>query len=484
MVGARAGNAVVTASHPDARTDFLALSRALEDTYRSYLRATFHFRDPALRQSFDHALRDDRLAQGPYVEAIPPFEKHDTLDAVARARASLDLDERTVRALRGDRALYAHQAEAIARIASGRNVVVATGTGSGKTEAFLYPILLHLYRESLRGQRAAGIRALVLYPMNALANDQRDRLREIDRALVDANAPFRFTFGQYIGETPHDDRDSMAATTKKNASPNELVLRTEMQRAPPDILLTNYSMLEYLLLRPADSQLFDNGNGRWWSFIVLDEAHQYRGAKGIEMAMLLRRLKERIRAGGRQGEIRCIATSATLGGPDERARIAAFAADLFGEPFDEDDVIQPIVRNASWNGSRRLDPDDYLRLEEAYDRQELRAAQLGQILMDDERAARLANDIRAAPCTLEQLASTHVPELALAEAAAVVSRLLRLLTAAIDGSCDRLKGPSSPRTPRRASYSTAAADRPQPSKWRFAANAVSTTSPAGASPAS
>ncbi|MBA7581182.1 hypothetical protein ES708_23084 [subsurface metagenome] len=195
-----------------------------------------------------------------------------------------------------------------------RNVVVATGTASGKTEAFLYPILLHLYQEFQAGQLEHGARALILYPMNALANDQRERLGEISERFHDAGSLFKFTFGQYIGETPEDENDSRRHARDHIASrlPGEIVLRKEMRDNPPHILLTNYSMLEYLLIRPDDSPLFDNGRARWWTFLVLDEAHQYRGSKGIEMGMLLRRLKRRLREGGRTGPFQCIATSATI----------------------------------------------------------------------------------------------------------------------------------------------------------------------------
>ena len=100
---------------------------------------------------------------------------------------------------------------------------------------------------------------------------------------------------------------------KKEAYPGEIVFREEMRKNPPHILLTNYSMLEYLLIRPEDSALFDSGAGTHWQFIILDEAHQYRGTKGMEMAMLIRRLKQRIREGGREERpFRCIATSATI----------------------------------------------------------------------------------------------------------------------------------------------------------------------------
>src|SRR4030043_2428337 len=115
-----------------------------------------------------------------------------------------------------------------------------------------------------------------------------------------------------------------------NRLSGELVLRSEMRREPPQLPLPNYSMLEYLLLRPKDSPLFDNGRARWWTFLGLDEAHQYRGSRGIEMAMLLRRLKQRLREGGRSEPFRCIATSATLvGGEGDKAAVGKFASDLF-----------------------------------------------------------------------------------------------------------------------------------------------------------
>ena len=128
------------------------------------------------------------------------------------------------------------------------------------------------------------------------------------RELENTKSKFSFTFGQYIGETPEDENDSHRHAQDHIAErlPGELVLRKEMRKNPPHILLTNYSMLEYLLIRPDDSPLFDNGRALWWNFIILDEAHQYRGAKGIEMGMLIRRLKSRLKEGGRSKPIRPI----------------------------------------------------------------------------------------------------------------------------------------------------------------------------------
>ena len=245
-----------------------------------------------------------------------------------------------------DRRLYVHQERAIrATHIDALNVVVATGTASGKTESFLYPILFELYRQHLAGElEQPGVRAMILYPMNALANDQRERLGTICSKLREAQSPFRPTFGQYIGQTPENARDRWRNADARVASrlPGEMVFRDEMRDSPPHILLTNYSMLEYLLIRPYDSPLFDDGRGRHWQFVVLDEAHQYRGARGMEMGMLIRRLKHRLRDGGRAGPFRCIATSATITshqGDEDRQAVAEFAAELFGEPFSTPAII-------------------------------------------------------------------------------------------------------------------------------------------------
>ena len=342
--------------------DAFALSREIVARYRRYLWTTFSFRDAALQASFERALNRWPLSRGPFVEATPPFRRGRTPRELFSALLDPPPDEGFVQALYGDRPLYQHQEEAIQKVWEGQNVIVATGTGSGKTEAFLYPILLHLYREYQQGQLGPGVRALVLYPMNALAHDQRARLGTLCQRLETFGSPFRFTFGQYIGETPEDERD--AHRRHRERLPGELIFRREMRETPPHILLTNYSMLEYLLLRPDDSPLFDRGRARWWTFLVLDEAHQYRGTRGTEMALLLRRLKHRLRQGGCQGAFRCVATSATLlQGEKDREAVARFATELFGEPFSPEGVVLS-VREAIPEPEEgfSLAVDDYERL--------------------------------------------------------------------------------------------------------------------------
>lgn len=313
--------------------------------YEAYLKTSFFFRDPELRASFQTALRKEgSLLKGPYPEKARGFKTGLNARTLAHEYFSGDSEGLTPALI--DRPLYTHQERAIrAMHTEDRNVVVATGTASGKTESFLYPILFELYRQHLSSKLGEpGVRAMILYPMNALANDQRERLGEICAELRVAGSEFSPTFGQYIGQTPESPRDNWRNATLREDErlPGELIFRDEMRRTPPHILLTNFSMLEYLLIRPDDSPLFDGDRGERWQFIVLDEAHQYRGAKGMEMGMLIRRLKQRLREGGRRESFRCIATSATIStaqAEEDKQAVAEFAKQLFGESFSASGVI-------------------------------------------------------------------------------------------------------------------------------------------------
>ena len=331
----------------------------IRSRYENYLKTSFFFKDRSLRDSFESALgQEGSLLKGPYEEPDRGFEHGTQAHQLARQCFPGTADD-LLPALR-EGPLYVHQERAVRGAYGDRgNVVVATGTASGKTESFLYPILFELYRQHLAGELdEPGVRAMILYPMNALANDQRERLGAIAKALNNAGSTFLPTFGQYIGQTPHNrgDRWRNAPAREEERLTGELIFRDEMRTTPPRILLTNYSMLEYLLIRPDDSPLFDGGRGMRWQFIVLDEAHQYRGAKGMEMGMLIRRLKQRLTAGGRSEPFQCIATSATLSsgeGEDDKTAVAKFAAELFGESFTPSGVIFGSSRPREQRSPRR-----------------------------------------------------------------------------------------------------------------------------------
>ena len=163
------------------------------------------------------------------------------------------------------------------------------------------------------------------------------------------------TFGRYTGETEETQKRAEQTYKKMNQSDplkNELVSREQMKNKPPHLLLTNYAMLEFLMLRPDDHVFFDGQYAENWKFLVLDEAHTYTGAKGIETSMLLRRLKDRVLY-GRSNNIKCIATSATLGsGIEGNSEVVDFSSKLFGENFEQHDIVEAIRKKrketSSW----------------------------------------------------------------------------------------------------------------------------------------
>ncbi|HWP56933.1 MAG TPA: DEAD/DEAH box helicase [Candidatus Acidoferrales bacterium] len=265
--------------------------------------------------------RAEVLVKGPYVTLARDFAKGKKLLQIIASGcghpALADLNWPF-----GDSSLYAHQEDALRAVESGRNVIIKTGTGSGKTEAFLLPVLSGVLRLKEKGVR--GTKAILLYPMNALANDQLLRLRELVR---DSNTGI--TFSLYTGES-----ETVAPAIGEPLSGHELTRREDVRRNPPDVLLTNYKQLEFLLVRKADRALFSPA----LQYVVLDEIHSYRGALATELACLLRRLKAR--CGVKKGSTRAIGTSATVSqdaGGD--AALARFAADLFDEPFELRDII-------------------------------------------------------------------------------------------------------------------------------------------------
>ncbi|MEH6954451.1 DEAD/DEAH box helicase [Neobacillus drentensis] len=317
----------------------ITTTKKIKHEYVEYLSSMFFFQDKDLMNQARKQLGEEgKFVKGPFIEITQPFINgksiHALMDDGLMSKEFYQLKEHFPL----DRTLYIHQETAIRKVIAGKNTIVATGTGSGKTECFLLPIINELMREKEAGTLTNGIRALLLYPMNALANDQMARLRGILKDYPD------ITFGRYTGETEETQKKAEELFAKTNPDieliPNELISREKMRQTPPHLLLTNYAMLEYLLLRPNDNVFFDQKNAENWKFIVLDEAHTYNGAKGTEISMLLQKLKERISKNQKQ-KLTCIATSATLGGgKDAYKEVAKFASDLFHEPFYPEDIIE------------------------------------------------------------------------------------------------------------------------------------------------
>ncbi|MCC6707088.1 MAG: DEAD/DEAH box helicase [Gammaproteobacteria bacterium] len=242
-------------------------------------------------------------------------------DALARPGNAEDGDDYTFPRSRHP---YQHQVETWAALRDEnvrRSVLVTSGTGSGKTECFLVPILDDLAREvaTRKGDPLVGVRALFLYPLNALIKSQRDR-------LVAWSEPFdgAIRFCLYNGDTPN---------VAKRERLCEVSDRKALHESPPPMLVTNATMLEYMLVRASDRAILEQSQGllRW---IVIDEAHTYLGSQAAELALLLRRVMHAF--GVTPEQVRLVATSATLGNGDERVRdsLSRFLADIAGVPLD------------------------------------------------------------------------------------------------------------------------------------------------------
>lgn len=354
--------------------DAIGASKQIKETYRRYLRSLISVRDANLNAALVKELNENTLLEkGPYLEVTPPYRPGSSIRSlISEGVLSQSFQGLTGANLPLDRPLYFHQEKSIRKVSAGRNVIVATGTGSGKTESFLLPILDSLTKEKDKGTLGPGVRALLLYPMNALANDQLKRLRKL---LTDYPG---ITFGRYTGDTVQDKQKAVELFKELNIDepilPNELLSRDEMRESPPNILLTNYAMLEYLLLRPEDTSLFSRGEDTW-KFIVVDEAHVYDGSQGAEIAMLLRRLKDRVSP---DKPVQCIATSATVGLGSKESEITDFATSLFGQKFEwvaddskrQDLITSERVSSAVDNTWGPLSADEYISIATSNDVEE------------------------------------------------------------------------------------------------------------------
>lgn len=323
----------------------VVLGLTLESTLRRYLKSALPIsqRYPLLRQAINACLEQgELLLKGPFVEALPDFVKRSSLREMIVCEPPLvhqDFAHLPTALL--DRPLHSHQADALAAvIGAQQNIIVATGTGSGKTECFLYPILDALLKE--QDLNRPGVRALLVYPLNALANDQL--YKRIVPLFVHQYRDKAIRVGRYTGLTRQGQSRTNAEQELLSADPffreslgwqripaNWLLTREEMLATPPHILITNYAMLEHLLLFPKNAPLFRHDTLR---FLVLDEVHTYTGAQATEVAFLIRKLRRRLGLEAR--DVRHIGTSASFGtGADVDRQILEFASRLFGAPFSQ-----------------------------------------------------------------------------------------------------------------------------------------------------
>ncbi len=319
------------------------LHETLIRTYRDFVRSYLTIADPRIREFVDQQVMHDKgeLWPEPLLQLSPSYQPAQTLDALAQQGAIHPTTAAIFRTPDGATLrLHQHQADALDLAAQGRSFVVTSGTGSGKSLCYFIPIADFVLRQNLL--RPQHVVALVVYPMNALVNSQLDALQRFKAQYERRHGvgTFPLTFAKYTGETPEEERQ-------------------RLRQNPPHILLTNYVMVELLMLRFADRGLLGENALR---FLVFDELHTYRGRQGADVAMLVRRLKARSAAEG----LIHIGTSATMvadrtSTPEQRrATIADFAARFFGHPFTADEVIEETLRTIT-AGPLREDEHDALR---------------------------------------------------------------------------------------------------------------------------
>lgn len=380
----------------------------LKEKLANYIKAQYFAENDLLLEATETMLtKEGILFQEPYIEVTQNykveeagFENADLDDNIKRYLNSL-IDNK----LGVFKTPFSHQVKSLEAYYKGKNLLVTTGTGSGKTECFLWPILTEMIRQASSSPddwEEEGIRALILYPMNALVSDQMGRIRNIIGRKDDAYMNImkhesksdnirRVRFGMYTGRTHYpgeedSDKDKKLAkllkktylnfendeykekvynklekigkipakdlekfveslnkgNQKTGENDSELLTRTEMQKICPDILITNYSMLEYMLMRPIEKNFWIKTK-KWLKrsnknkfLLVIDEAHMYRGAAGGEVSLLIRRLIDKLEI--ELNQIKCILTSASI--PEENdEELVKFACGLTGQSVEENNFV-------------------------------------------------------------------------------------------------------------------------------------------------
>ena len=365
-----------------------------------------HVACPAFAEEYKTTIENYKYLSSPYLEKIPYYaqDANTTLKSLYEEKIDENnpgtvLEEETAMLFAaefgqkghpGKVNLYSHQAEAVRAAAKGENLIICTGTGSGKTESFLIPVINSIIKERKKSAQEGttyqkGVRVMILYPMNALVNDQVRRLRSVIRHAVNENIDYAkdITYGIFTSELNKRERrkpqlatdlDQAAYLAQNNDHPflsgnespaNEYTSRRRwINEGPADILITNYSMLEHLMLDPDRQNIFYNGAATW-KYIVLDEAHTYDGAVGTDVAWLVRRVAQRTQAGN---QLRYIATSATLVDDDSEPvdkieRIQKeFACKIFPAAPESFSVQLGSVHEDDWSGREQKNPRSFVSL--------------------------------------------------------------------------------------------------------------------------
>jgi ATP-dependent helicase YprA (DUF1998 family)/very-short-patch-repair endonuclease len=312
--------------------DVFNLRDSLIDDYASYISSFIRIRDPKIKTYVDESIDQGLLWPDPLIQLNPTFEPGSWIDGLCdegvlhKECKQIFRRKQTPEDFGQQLRLHRHQEDAIRTARKGNNYILTTGTGSGKSLAYIIPIVDFI----LRNGSGKGVQAIIVYPMNALANSQRGELEKfLQFGYSDGKGPV--TFERYTGQESDQEKNRIMSK-------------------PPDILLTNYVMLELILTRPKDRDKLVN-SAQGLRFLVLDELHTYRGRQGADVSMLVRRVREALNA----RNLQCIGTSATLAGAgslnQQRAEVAEVATVLFGDKVQAENVIGETLRRATQEGN-------------------------------------------------------------------------------------------------------------------------------------
>lgn len=384
----------------------IAIKNQLLQNYISYIDTGLPLSSEYYRKRRTELLNNDKvLMQEPYIELIRQYEgKEDIFDVCKRLNIDLDIADFLSKTLLKNRKLYPHQVSAIEEvIANDKNIIVTTGTGSGKTECFFIPLLIKLLSESKNwvgyNKRSRAIRTMILYPLNALAEDQVVRLRKIledsiSKEWLDENRNGnRFFFGRYTSKTPKSNNDCESDRKNWNTIkyqlknnkiedeeikyyfPNfefdscEIKSREQMKNNSPDIFITNYSMLNVILMRSDEVNSIIQQTRDWLAennydnnnvfTLIIDELHSYRGTAGTEVSYIIRTLIDRLGLIEHPEKIRFIASSASM---DKCEETDIFIRDFFSTDNKNFELIQDEPFRTDTRNIKLLDFNFYYKL--------------------------------------------------------------------------------------------------------------------------
>lgn len=312
--------------------DVFAFRNQLVSDYEQFSRSFTRIRSEDIQLSVETAYQNGRFWPAPLIQLNPNYVSGGSIDDLVKKDILESECAKIFRIKTKENpfgtplVLYLHQKEAIEVALRGENYVLTTGTGSGKSLAYFIPIVNDILRRKRKGDPCKGITAIVVYPMNALCNSQREELEKFLR-LGYGEGKEPVTFARYTGQESTEEREAIA-------------------KSPPNILLTNYVMLELIMTRflPQDQVIREHAKGL--RFLVLDELHTYRGRQGADVAMLVRRVRERF-----NDNLLCIGTSATMASEgtetDKNLIVSEVASRFFGSPVKPENIIietlQPVV---------------------------------------------------------------------------------------------------------------------------------------------